>query len=441
MADHGKKLRVLTVTSNALSCATGIGSTFINFFFGMEGVELANIYTGYGLPNAPFGLRSFRITEKSLLKNLLSPKTPSGEEVTGDSAEALTDSERRSYDSVRKSRPRILFFLRELLWAVGRVESKELRSFVSGFEPDVIFAIINDTRYLTKLVQRVKRMSGRPVCLFIADDFCSLKRRELSPFFWIGRLIKRSAHGKLIRKCSKVFMMTDIAKREYDSMYGVDCGIMTKSLDFSGEPPKLPPFDGPLRFVYTGNLYNGRWQQLAALGRAIERVNEEKIGHGAELEIWSMTPMTEEMERALSSPHVHFMGGAPASEMPAIQAAAHVLVHAESTSKREAAVVRLSFSTKLVDYMRAGRGILAIGPAEQASIAHLKEYSAAVCVTEGEELYPAVRKLASSEEAVRSFAAAAWECGKKNHNSASVRPAFLAELERAAGRTPSPEEQ
>ena len=441
MASTGGKFKILTVTSNALSGATGIGSTFINFFEGMEGIELANIYTGYGLPNAPFELRSFRITEKSLLKNLLSPKAPSGEEVTGDSAEALTESERKSYDSVRKSRPRILFFLRELLWAVGRVESKELRSFVSGFEPDVIFAIINDTRYLTKLVQRVKRMTGLPVCLFIADDFCSLKRRELSPFFWIGRVIKRSAHGKLIRQCSKVFMMTDIAKREYDSMYGIDCGVMTKSLDFSGEPPKLPPFNGPLRFVYTGNLYNGRWQQLAALGRAIERVNEENVGNGAELEIWSMSPMTEEMEQALSSPHVRFMGGAPTSEMPAIQSKAHVLVHAESTSPREAAVVRLSFSTKLVDYMRAGRCIFAVGPAEQASIAHLKENSAAVCVTEGEELYPAVRELAASEDAVRSYAAAAWECGRKNHDSAAVKPAFLAELEMAAGVIPSSEEQ
>ena len=89
MAQPDRKLRVLTVTSNALSGATGIGSTFLNFFGGC-GVELASVYTGYGLPQAGACRGSFRITEKSLIKNLKNRSFPSGERVDEDRGTRLT---------------------------------------------------------------------------------------------------------------------------------------------------------------------------------------------------------------------------------------------------------------------------------------------------------------------------------------------------------------
>ncbi|MBQ4341237.1 MAG: hypothetical protein II756_01890, partial [Clostridia bacterium] len=232
MAQPDRKLRVLTVTSNALSGATGIGSTFLNFFGGC-GVELASVYTGYGLPQAGACRGSFRITEKSLIKNLKNRSFPSGERVDERSGYALDERESRSFDAARKARPQVLFLARELIWRAGRVVSPELKSFVREFAPDLIFAQINDTEYLSRLTLALADLTGRPVCLFIGDDFCSLRRREISPLFWILRLRKRRVHKKLIKRAAKVYMMTDIAKREYDAAFGIDCGTAAKSLDFS----------------------------------------------------------------------------------------------------------------------------------------------------------------------------------------------------------------
>lgn len=429
MAQPDRKLRVLTVTSNALSGATGIGSTFLNFFGGC-GVELASVYTGYGLPQAGTCRGSFRITEKSLIKNLKNRSFPSGERVDEASGYALDERESRSFDAARKARPQVLFLARELIWRAGRVVSPELKSFVREFAPDLIFAQINDTEYLSRLTLALADLTGRPVCLFIGDDFCSLRRREISPLFWILRLRKRRVHKKLIKRAAKVYMMTDIAKREYDAAFGIDCGIAAKSLDFSGDPPAPRDGDGPLRLTYTGNLYNGRWKQLAALGRAIQEANACSQSP-ARLDLWSATPLTESMKKAFAESGVNFCGCAPASEMPRIMADSDVLVHAEADSPREAAVVRLSFSTKLVDYMHAGRCILAVGPKGQASMAHLDENGAAVCVYGGEGLLPAVKRIMDESERTR-LAAAAWECGRRCHNAPSVKPRFEAELQDAA---------
>ena len=436
MEHPGRKLRVLTVTSNALSGATGIGSTFLNFFDGCEGVELASVYTGYGLPQAGVCRGSFRITEKSLVKNLKNRRIPSGERVDERSGYALDERESRSFDAARKARPQVLFLARELIWRAGRVVSPELKSFVREFAPDLIFAQINDTEYLSRLTLALADLTGRPVCLFIGDDFCSLKRLEISPLFWFLRLRKRRVHKKLIKRAAKVYMMTDIAKREYDAAFGIDCGTAAKSLDFSGRAPEPRAGRGPLRLTYTGNLYNGRWKQLAALGGAIQEANAS-ASRRAELCVWSATPLTGRMKKAFDANGVRFCGCAPSSEMPRIMADSDVLVHAEADSPREAAVVRLSFSTKLVDYMHAGRCILAVGPRGQASMAHLDENGAAVCVYGREGLLPAVKRIMDDGERAR-LASAAWECGRRYHNASTVRPRFAAELQDAAFGGPFP---
>ena len=426
----------MIMSCSALDKSNSAGSTFSNFFSGMEGVELASMYFGYGEPDNDLDMRYFQVTEKSLLKNLLDKNSPSGRRVTaGGKAVAMNEGEKKSFDAMRKVRLMVFFWMRELIWRVGRVHSKELKSFVEEFRPDVIMISLNDTCYLARECVRLNKEYGIPVCAFIGDDIYSLRRISFSPLFWIDRFIKRASHRRLIKRCEKLFVMTDTAKREFDKTFGADCALLTKSLDFDGEPEYKPAGD-PVRFVYTGNLYAGRWRSLSDLGRALERINTEnkaKGGRQAELIIYSMTPMTARMKKALDIPCVSFMGGAPSSKMPEIQNAADVLVHAESMSRRNMLVVRLSFSTKLVDYMRRARCILAIGPAEQASIAHLAAHGAAVTVTEKDDMYLKVKRLVDDPAEAEEYAQRAWACGAEAHNRRIIQKRLYDELYKAAG--------
>ncbi len=432
------KLKVLIMSVSALDKSNSVGSTFSNFFSGMGGVELASLYLGYGEPNNDLDMRCFQVNEKLLVKNLLNKNVPSGRVVVpgGSSAVSMSTGEKKGFDLLRTVRWQIFFWARELIWKVGRVHSTELKSFVSEFSPDVIMVSMNDTCYLTRECRRIAKEFGFPVCAFIGDDIYSLRRISFSPLFWIDRLIKRASHRKLLMRCSKLFVMTDMAKTEFDRNFGADCALLTKSLDFDGSPNSADSTPGDtLRFVYTGNIYAGRWKSLASLGRALQRLNDEGAcagGKKAELVIYSMTPMTARMKAAFDLPSVRFMGGVPSSEIPAIQRGADVLVHAESMQRKNALVVRLSFSTKLVDYMHVPRCILAIGPREQASIDHLIRHDAAVAVTDEREMYAKVRELVSDPALIAGYAEKAWNCGAECHNRNDVQKRLRDELSAAA---------
>ena len=425
------KLKILTVTSNALRNNVGIGNTFINFFGGMSGVELANVYLGYGRPDDAIEVRSFQITDKGLVRHMLCRKRPSGAETAPEEAVLMNKREQKGFDAARKIRLRAFFWARELIWLVGRPFSKELKSFVDDFAPDVIFAQINDTAYQSRLIKRIAEYSGRPVCVFLGDDIYTLRRREFSPLFWIDRLMKRPVHRGLINKSSRIFVMTDKCKEEFDRVFGRDCVVLTKGLDFSGEPPVYRVRNGkPIEFVYTGNLFDGRWQTLSKLAEALNALSSE--GRQTRLTVYSGTPMSESMKKAFSLPCVRFMGEVPSSAVPGIQREADVLVHAESSDKRKSGAVRLSFSTKLVDYMHAARCIFAIGSKELASIDHLARYDAAV-IAEGEkDIYEKAKLIADSPELIEEYAQKAWRCGKAAHQREEVQRLLFEELESAS---------
>ena len=63
---------------------------------------------------------------------------------------------------------------------------------------------------------------------------------------------------------------------------------------------------------------------------------------------------------------VIWRGPVPASDVERIQSDSDVLVHVESLSKFESLEVRLSFSTKIVDYLMRKKCILAVGNKEVA---------------------------------------------------------------------------
>jgi hypothetical protein len=67
-------------------------------------------------------------------------------------------------------------------------------------------------------------------------------------------------------------------------------------------------------------------------------------------------------------------------------AESNVVVHVESFSPDMIRRTRLSISTKIADYLGAGKCILAIGDSELASIAHIKDVAYTVnCLSELEK--------------------------------------------------------
>ena len=80
-----------------------------------------------------------------------------------------------------------------------------------------------------------------------------------------------------------------------------------------------------------------------------------------------------------------------------------------------------SFSTKLVDYFKAARPILAVGPRGVASIEHLRENNCALLAETEEELFEKLQPLVDDYERLHILAKNAYECGRKNHDETAMK--------------------
>ncbi len=423
-------MRILVLSSTPWSYDNSFGNTFSSIFEGMENVEIANIACRPGNPTSYVVKRYFQITEKALLKNLKNKTVPTGREIPLDSQfveSVYTENlKSRTFGSIK--RWQVLFWARDLIWKIGRWKSAELKAFIDDFKPDLIFQPVYYSSYLNDIACFIQEYTNVPMLGYISDDCYTLRQFSLSPLYWIDRLHKRKKVKKTIEKCKILYVISDIQKRDYEKAFGVPCKILTKSADFT-EPPQLKTsYNTPLQLVFTGNIGTNRWKSLAVIAQALQELNQN--GTKAELRIYTATPLTAKMQKALQIDGASYlMGTVPASAIPQIQSEADMLVHVEAMDLKNKLAVRQSFSTKLVDYFKAARPILAVGPKDVASIEHLVKNACAVVAENKTELQMHLNEILQAPEKLNVLAQNGYACGKKYHDKAAMSAMLCADLE------------
>ena len=141
-----------------------------------------------------------------------------------------------------------------------------------------------------------------------------------------------------------------------------------------------------MNFVYTGNYGGERGQQLVILAKEINNhlIRRDKK---AVFSIYSNTVVEDKIKTALSQySFVKLYKGVDSVQVYKIQKNANFLIHVEGFSKKAIAETRMSFSTKLIDYMSTMKPIIAIGPSNINSIEVLKRYGLAYIATNRAEI-------------------------------------------------------
>jgi len=421
-------IKILILSQTAWSNDNSFGNSYTNIFGNISDIEIANIYCNYGKPDGKITGKFFQITEKSLLRNLINKKCLSGKEVfKSEQPDSLNNSETEIFDHARKIRFQIFFWVRDLIWKLGRWKSRELINFIDEFKPDVIFQPLYTYLYINEIALFLKKHTNAPMVGYVSDDIYTLRQFSLSPLYWIDRLIKRKKIKKVVDRCEYLYVISEIQKQDYERCFKKECRILTKGANFS-----IPSFketvNSPLKLVYTGNIGGGRWKSLASIGNQLKIINNNRTN--AQLFIYSMTPMTKKMSKALNIDNsVFFMGGVSSDKISEIQADADILVHVEPTDLKGRLQVHHSFSTKLIDYFHAGRCIFALGTPDMASIDHLIKNETGIVAANENEIYAKLVEVINDSSILKKYAQKAWECGKKNHQIDEIQKKLKQDLE------------
>lgn len=427
-----ESISVLIISRTSWRSDNSFGNSFTNIFSDISYIKLANIYCQSGFPDSDICSRYYQITEEMLVRNLLDAKSKPGMEVSCEIASSVNikgsgKTTNKIMDFAKKNRWQVLFWGRELIWKVGKWKSPELNRFIDDFSPDLIFLPLYYQHYMNDIGLYVKRHTRKKMVAYVSDDVYTWKQSSMSPLYWIDRFFKRRTIKSVIDNTELLYVISSRQQAEYQNIFRLPCKVLYKCGDYIGEPPVKNRVGVPIKLVYTGNLGGGRWKTLARIGEALDSINNS--GTKAQLDIYTLTPLTSTMRNKLDDgKNIFLKGSLAADQVKAIQGAADILVHVESFERKHLLEARLSFSTKIVDYLHQARCIFAVGSRECASIEYIETNDAGIVVSDEKEIYRTLRELVDAPTVVRDYGFKAYACGAKNHQSEKIKGMLKSDL-------------
>lgn len=404
-----------------------IGNSYSNLFGDIEEFEIAHIYCRNGEPFNTKVRKYFQITEGRVAKSILNPFVKTGREFVVDASKNVNkiNTNSRAMDKARLLRWEFFFFLRDLIWFLGRWKSKELYRFVSEYKPDVIFGTLTYMSNINRMMIDLQKKYNVPLILYSWDDVYTWNHFSWNPLFIIRKLYNRYYIRKSVKKCSILYTITKEMQKEYSLCFNKNCKLLYKSYHF-GDKPLLKKTEPPYHLVFMGNIGAGRWQTLAKLAKVLCVINKEN--HYAKLDIYTLSPVSEEMKKHLNIEGSSQLNSAvPQEKVLDTMRSADILIHVEPFNKKDASFYRLSFSTKLVDYMYAARCVLGLG-LPTATLSYIENNSFGVVINDIKEAKHDLVELFTHAEKIEQFGANAWECGMKNHQRIMIKGMLINDL-------------
>lgn len=416
-----ERIRVLVVSYLPWRNDVSVGNTLSNLFDGLQDrIEFANIYFKGGKPQNDVAEHYFYISEAQLAKSIFMRKAVGTEIEVENRGIVFEDSPKiKMYNKARQIRWESMLLAQDIIGVLGVWKSKKLDQFIRLANPDIVFGPLGRVPVANALMRYIHDEYNIPVVAYAWDDHYSLKKKSYSPFFWIKTFFERRYIKKTADVCEFLYTITLPMMKEYHRYFNKECKLLYKGYDFSKPFPEKYTVNSPMRIIYMGNVGAGRWKVLAKVASVISEIN--KLNKKAELLIYTLSPLSEKMKKALTIDETsRIMNPVPNEQVLVTMKSADILLHVEPTNEKNRLFFRLSFSTKIVDYLYNARCILAIG-GHTAAMDYLIENDAAVVVLNEENLKKELERLINDDNLVIEYGKKAWQCGIRNHQKKAIQ--------------------
>ena len=427
-----KKLKVLLVVAEAWRSDDSGGNTLNNFFEGMEGVEFAQIFCSDKMPDNKTCDKYFQIPQSEVIKGFFKHKrvghvlayenkdaTQILEVVEPQLPSSRVSAKVRIIRWLKNLRPEILITARMLLWNLSNWKTPELEKFIKDFNPDVIYAPCYAFPQHLALDRYVKKLTGKKMITWSADDCYSLRQFSLDPFYWVNRFWNRRCLRKTYPYFDEFYSISEEEAEELEPVVGKRIGILRKGVEV---PESFTPREmhKPIKFIYAGGLYLNRHKSLIEIANTLRKINEKDVV--AELHIYTGSPLGEKDAALLNDGRsVYNHGLIKPEQLVRIYQESDVAIHCESFDLKYRLMTRLSFSTKIIDCFQSGCAILAIAWEEHTGIKCLKREDAAICVTSLKDIKGAITRIVENPKLIQEYSLKAYECEKRNHRIEDVQ--------------------
>ena len=422
-------MKILVNTVDAWSGQVG-SDTMSSLLSSFDRKDVASINIRARKSDSTVAGSYFHILEGRVIKSIFRPSSETGEKYLpqsgAENGEELAQ-ENRLYRKRRLLNRYVYVLIREILWKLGHWKSKALDEYVASFAPDVFFFPIENYIHFNRLnLYIIRKFKPKRIVGYMWDDNFTYKQEPCNPLYLLHRWWLRKSVRQLVASCDTVFAICPKMKKELDAEFGINSVLLTKPIRAAAHPEFQREVLPPIRILYTGKLIIGRDETLALVADAIRSINKD--GQKVILDIYTPTSLSAKMKARLDVPGCCNLNGfIPQEEVIHEQEKADILLFVESFSSRHL-TARLSFSTKITDYLSAGKCIWAIGNEDLAPIDYLASEDAALVSTHPEGILHTLRKMVEQSDIISSYAQNAYDCGCRNHNPDKIQETLIAAL-------------
>lgn len=402
------------------------GNVFSNLFWGWENeYEFAEIYFRSQLPHNSICNRYYQLSETQMIKDVWRGKSVGRSLQEKELSDFTFEENRDSYKNpllakVKNMHLNIVTTAINVLWHFAKWRTDELDQFIDDFNPDYIFAPLNNSPFKLRIDRYVAQRTGKKIISYVSDDHLSLRQRSWSPVYWLNRLCVRRAAIKTAKYYSMLYTMTDEQLDEYTRLLQVPMKILRKGNIFDTFKESIQT-QAPYTIVYGGNLLYGRISTIKELVKNIAEVNRVH-GKMFELNIYTATPLDDnDMQELNDGMNSKVLGRVTQQELNIAYSQASIALHVDSFELRQRLATRLSFSTKIIDLLHTGCCVMAICWSESSPYKYLTKEDAAICVDRPDKIKVTLESIILKPTILHDYARKAWDCGAKNHDIVKIQ--------------------
>lgn len=423
-------MKILILSLETWKNDTNGGNVLSNLFENFD-AEYAQIYCSAGMPQNNICKKYFQMTDAMAIKNIVK-KENMGQEIIIDNFKINNELDIDNTINKIKNKGNFGFLrvFRQIVWALSNYKNERLKKFILDFNPDIIFAPCYGSTYMLSLTRYVAKLTNKPVISYISDDFYSFKQINLSPVFWINRLIIRKKVRQTWKYYSLIYTMTDTQK-EVMSKLGKSIKILKKSGTFNKYNEKKKQ-EYPIKIVYAGGIYLNRWKTLVKIANILNKI--DKSGNLLRLDIYTNNRVNKKTYDKLNTGNSHFHKSVEYSELKKIYKSSDIALHVESFDIRNRLSVRMSFSTKIIDCLDSECAVMAICDKKQGGFQYLKKEDAAICIDSLNKIENVFKNILNNPNILNEYRKKAYECGKRNHQKTINDKILQNDFERLANK-------
>lgn len=415
------ELKGLLIGRNPINTVTGNGKTLATFFAQFEKNNLSQIYVS-DLPTDNDICGTFlHISELAVLKTVCGKREVVNTRVETNSSESV-NSPGASHTILKKMmRSKAGIWIRNYIWQKMLWVSPTIVDFMQKQNPSFIFYDVGNLSFEYEIATKLANHYDVPLVLYVSDDYIYTSER-ITP----RRQKVIDSYEKMANRASLIIVISEAMKQKYSHHVSSNYVVAMNGCDSAYSYSDCSFDYSNVKAVYTGNVGLGRFETLLKVAEALSQMSQQSM-----LSVYSSFAINPaQVKKSENVKTLVYCGAVFGEELNKVWDNANLLIYVESFDPKYRGILETAISTKVAEYMLAGRPIVVVAPEYSASARFIDQHKAGLVISTNSISEIVTRLMDSFENAceLRTYAINAKEYATRNLTKSKVSQCVQTEI-------------